>query len=134
MSMQICVLSEAELDSISDWQRAIDVEGLILHLSGDLSLKEVSGYLPANLRDERTGFECYHVDAREMIETYDNVQFGRAWKYALVLVWGGNLTEMRAAWMAGAAYARATSGIVFDPQASRLFTPSEALEQFEQWQ
>ncbi len=128
MSMEICVLSDTKLNSISEWQQAIDVEGFALQLSRDGQFTELNGFLPSILRDKQTGFECYHVSPRELFDTYDNIQFGREWKYALELVWGGNFTEMQAACMAATAYARATSGIVFDPQASQLLTASQAFE------
>ncbi|HEY1980930.1 MAG TPA: hypothetical protein VGH13_12670 [Xanthobacteraceae bacterium] len=128
MSMEICILSDTQLSSISEWQRAIDAEGFALRLSHDEPFTEINGFLPSILRDKKTGFECYHVDPRELVDTYDNVQFGREWKYALELVWGGDFIEMQAACMAATAYARATSGIVFDPQASRLLTPSQGVK------
>lgn len=128
MSMEICVLSDTKLNSISEWQRAIDLEGFLLRLSQDIAFSELNGFLPSTLRDQDTGFEFFHVDPRELIETYDNVQFGREWTYAIELLWGGDFTEMQAACMAATAYARATSGIVFDPQASQLLTASQAFE------
>jgi hypothetical protein len=128
MSMEICVLSDTQLNSIFEWQQAIDVEGFALRLSYDQPFAELNGFLPSILRDKKTGFECYHVDPRELVATYDNIQFGRDWKYALELVWGGDFTEMQAASIAAAAYAGATSGIVFDPQASELLTASQAFE------
>jgi hypothetical protein len=128
MSMEICVFSDTSLGSIADWQKAVDAEGFALRLSKEGSLAELNGFLPATLHDQRTGVECYQVDPREMTDTYDNIQFGREWKHALVLVWGGDFAEMQVAWMAATAYARATSGIVFDPQASQLLTASQAFE------
>ena|SRR5579884_1345191 len=128
MSMELCVLSDMRLASMAEWQRAIDAEKGSLQLSAEGAVGEVNGFLPANLQGKQTGFECYHVDPHEITETYDNLQFGRAWKYGLVLVWGGDFAEMKAAWMAASAYARATSGVVFDPQASQLLTASEAFE------
>jgi hypothetical protein len=128
MSMEICILSDIRLTSISEWQQAVDLEGFPLRLCDEKPFAELRGFLPSILRDRQTGFECYHVDARELIETYDNIQFGREWKYAIELVWGGDFAEMQAACMAATAYARATSGIVFDPQASRLLTASQAVE------
>lgn len=128
MSMEICVLSDTRLNSVSEWQRAIDAEGFALRLSDGQSFAELRGFLSSYLHNEKTAFECHHVPAKEMIDTYDNIEFDHEWKYALVLVWGGNYTEMKAAWMAATAYARATSGIVFDPQASQLFSASEALD------
>jgi hypothetical protein len=128
MSMEICVLSDAQLNSMSEWQHVIDAEGFLLRLSSRRPFPELAGFLPSHLRDERTGFECHHVPAKEMIETYADIDFKHKWKYALVFVWGGNNRAMKAAWMAATAYARATAGIVFDPQAGQLFSAAEALE------
>jgi hypothetical protein len=128
MSLELCVFSDTSLASMSDWQKAVDAEGFALRLSADEPFAAVNGFLPASLRGKETGFECHHVDPREMIDTYEDIQFGRDWKHALVLVWGGDFAEMQAAWMAATAYARATSGIVFDPEAGELLTPSQALE------
>jgi hypothetical protein len=130
--MEITVLSDQRLSSIMERQRAIDAEGFPLRLSADERLTSVNEFLPATIGDEKIGFECYHVDAKEMIETDDEIEFGRQWKHALVLVWGGDFTEMQATWIAAAAYARVTSGIVFDPQASKLFDASQALEVVQQ--
>ena len=41
MSMQICVLSDTQLNSISEWQRAIDAQGFPLRLSNDELLAQV---------------------------------------------------------------------------------------------
>ena len=128
MSMEICVLSHAQLSSISEWQNAIDTEGFPLRLSDNRNFVDVKGFLPAVLKEQKTGFECYHADSRELFETYDNIQFDREWKYVLAFVWGGNFTEMQAAWMAATAYARATAGVVFDEEACRILTASEAFE------
>ena len=48
MSMQICVFADRLLDSISEWQRAIDAESFPLWLSNDVPLSEVDGVLPAD--------------------------------------------------------------------------------------
>ena len=128
MSMEICIFSDTSLESISEWQRAIDAESFALRLSDGKLLTEIAGFLPSYLQDQKTGFECHRVEPHEMFETYPDVQFGHEWKYAVVFVWGGNFKEMQAAWMAATAYARATSGVVFDPQASQILTASQALE------
>ena len=128
MSMEICVFSDLRPDSLSNWQKALDAEGFALRLSGDQPIAGISGFLSASLQGKQTGVECYYVDPRVMIDTYVDIHFGREWKYGLVFVWGGDFAEMQTAWMAAIAYARATSGIIFDPQASRLLTASQALE------
>lgn len=121
MTMQIYVLSDVRLKSISEWQNAIGREGFPLLLDDEdpRELSEITCFVSAILEQKRTGFECYH--------SY-GVRFDRDWKYVLELVWGGDFTEMQAATMAATAYARATSGIVFDPQAGQFLTASKAFE------
>ena len=113
---------------ISNWQRAISCEGFPLLLEGDGDLASISGFLPASLEQKQTGFECYHIKPQELVDNCHGVQFDREWKYVLELVWGGDFTEMQAATMAATAYARATGGVVFDPQAGQFLTASEAFE------
>jgi len=57
-----------------------------------------------------------------------NVDFGHAWKHVLALRWRGDFNELRAAWVAGSAYARATDGIVFDDQEGKIRNSAEAVE------
>jgi hypothetical protein len=127
--MELWVLSDAQLDSIADWQAAINAEGYPLDLSKDVSFQNLSGFLPCQLREERTGFECYHNDAIALMHQNANVNFGHVWKYALGLRWlGSKHTEAVAAWMAGTAYARATDGIVVNDQDSLLRTAAQSAE------
>ena len=113
------------------WQDAIDSEGFALKLSQDVEFDEVRGFLPALLADIQSGFECYHDDSRELMETYadtPNLEFGRLWKHALSFRWGSLPHEGIAAFMAATAYARATGGVVFDPQDGNIMTPTESRE------
>jgi hypothetical protein len=128
MSMEMCVLSEVQLKSIAEWQQAIELEGFPLRLSFEEPFSSLNGFLPAVLRNKRTGFECYHVRPKELIETYSEVQFDRKWTQVLAFVWGGDFAEMQAAWMAAASYAKATGGVVFDEQAGQILTAADALE------
>jgi hypothetical protein len=54
------------------------------------------------------------------------VHFGRDWKYVLAFRWIGDFNELEAAWMAAAAYATATIGIVFDDWEGKGRTAIEA--------
>ena len=128
MSMQICVLSDTQLNSISEWQRAIDAQGFPLRLSNDELLAQVRGFLPAYLAEKRTGFECHHLKPSDVMSTYPGINFGHAWKYAIAFLWIGDFNEMQAAWMAATAYACATAGVVFDEQGGALLEPLQALQ------
>jgi hypothetical protein len=129
MSIEIHVLSDQRLPSIAMWQEAIESEdfALKLKLSRDTQFDEVSGFLPALLTDMESGFECYHDDARELMEAYANsVEFDHVWKHALSFQWGSIMRESVSAYMAATAYARATGGVVFDPQDAKIMTPAES--------
>jgi hypothetical protein len=126
--MEICVFSDAQLSSIVEWQNAINLEGFPLRLSSDKPLANHSGFLPVYLNDNLSGFECQFVQPSDIATTYPEIEFGRAWKYAMALNWIGSFKEMQAAWMAAAAYARATDGIVFDEEAGQLYDGERAAQ------
>ncbi len=129
MSMELWILSDRQLNSIAEWQAAIDAEGYPLQLSSDMVFEKLSGFFPMHLRGELTGFECHHDDAAEFMQTYADVDFGRSWKYALGFRWlGSKVNELRAAWMAGTGYAQAIGGVIVDDQELKLHTPEQARE------
>lgn len=128
MSMQVCVLSDTRLNSISEWQHAIDVAAFPLRLIYEGDFSKISGFLPVCLDTGKTGFECRHLDPRVIASTYARFDFGRDWKQALALTWIGDYQEMQAAWMAAAAYACATRGMVFDEAGSELLDATQAVQ------
>jgi hypothetical protein len=129
MSMELRLFSDRQLDTISEWQAAIDAEGFPLRLSERTAVPGIDGFLPSYLQGRLTGFECNRWDVSDIAAEYPNVRFNRKWKYALAFRWpGSKRDEMRAAWMAATAYARATGGVVFDEIDGKVRNPEEALE------
>lgn len=129
MSMEIWVFSDRQLNSIGEWQAAIEAEKYPLRLSDVQPFEQLSGFLPVTLDSQPTGFECYHDNAGKLIRNNSDLDFGHAWKYVLGFRWlGSNEKETLAAWMAGTAYARATDGLIFNDQDGRFRTASESLE------
>ncbi len=122
MAMQICVLSDERINSIAQWQNAIEAEGFPLRLS-DADPKR---NLVANLRDEETSIEYDVHDFNELKDAYKHVNFGRNWKYAIAFTWSFDFVEEIATWMAATAYARATNGVIFDEQEGKSFSPEES--------
>src|ERR1700752_4442813 len=90
------------------------------------ALQEMRGFLPTQLKGVRTGFECYHDNAFEVMKRYRDVNFGDQWQRALAIRIVGDFNELVAAWMAAVAYARASDGIVFDPQEGKVFSLQQA--------
>jgi hypothetical protein len=132
MSIEIYVLSDTQLNSIAEWQDAIDAEEFPLHLANDVPLDGRGGSLVAHLRDGATCIEYRVEDFDRLKECYKKINFGRDWKYLLAIPWIHGFDGLTAAWMAATAYARATSGVVFDPQESKLFDPAEACKVIEE--
>lgn len=128
MSMEIHVLSDKRLPSIAAWQQAIDAEGFDLKLNPEVEFDKASGFLPALLRGKQSGFESYHDDPRELMESYADVPYFKscpAWKHALSFRWGSLAHEGVSVFMAAAAYAKATDGVVYEPEESKALTLDE---------
>jgi hypothetical protein len=128
MAMEIYVLSNIRLTSISAWQQTIDLDRFDLQLSTETPFESLAGFLQARSGGKKTGFECDHWTVDDVMETYPNIDFGHPWSFALAFRWIGDLTEMHAAWTAAAAYAHAAGGIVFDPQEGKVLTAGEAVD------
>jgi hypothetical protein len=128
MSMELHVFSDCQLDTIAEWQRAIEIEKYPLRLTADVQLAAVQGLLPAMLDDKQSGFECYRDDAAKTMEFLGNEHFHRRWAFALGFRWGGDFSQLDAAWMAATAYAGATDGIIFDHEEGRVFSAQQGRE------
>lgn len=129
MSMEIYILSDRQLASVEAWQKAIDAEGVGLALLDDGPIDRLRGHLPARWKERPAGFECYHDDPDELIADYPDIDFGHRWSCALALRWGADLMACQGANMAACAYARATDGVVFDPEAGVVMSAAEAAVQ-----
>ncbi|MBM3527922.1 MAG: hypothetical protein FJX62_07505 [Alphaproteobacteria bacterium] len=128
MSLELFVLSDRKLSSIEEWRRAIDAAGFALTLDTERSIENLEGHLPARWNGEPAGFECDHWDAREVMRENGDIDFGRGWAHALAFRWGADLKACVGAYMAAAAYAAATGGVVFDGEEGKVKTPKESLE------
>jgi hypothetical protein len=126
--MELHVMSDTRLESTDAWQRAIDAEGFPLRLSPDVKFRMARGFFPALLRGKLTGFECFHDNAHKTQQFLGWSQFDHPWKFALGFRWIAREAEQLAAWMAGTAYARATGGVVFDPEQGKVLSPGEATD------
>jgi hypothetical protein len=127
--MELWVLSDRQLNSIAEWQAAIDAEGYPLRISAETAFETQDGFLPSYLRGELTGFECYHDDAGEFMRGNPNADFGHEWKCLLGFRWlGSKELESKAAWMAGTAYARATGGVIYNDLDTERRTADQSRE------
>jgi hypothetical protein len=137
MSMSLWILSNKQLNSIEEWQVAIDAEGYPLRLSAGMIFERLSGFFPMYLRGELTGFEFYHddlaelrqLDIAELKRANSHIDLDHDWKFMISFSWlGSKEDELLAAWMAATAYAHATDGIIFDGEGFRFVTSRQARE------
>ncbi len=126
MSAEIYVFSDRRLASIAEWQAAIDAEGFALRVSAEIPFNALGGFLPMQLEGREAGCKCDHFDAGEIMDHDPDFDYGRRWLHVLAFRWSGDVDACLSAYMAGAAYARATEGCVLDCEEGRLLTPREA--------
>jgi hypothetical protein len=144
MAMEFFVLSDRRLASIAEWQQAITAEGFQLLLSTETPFEALNGFLPAHLGEkpvasnvvlpaqvgeQRAGFECAHCDPLDLIGRHPEVDFGRRRSHVLRFRWKGHsIPQTIAACMASAAYARATDGIIFDGGEGQIIGSQQVVE------
>jgi|SRR5580693_1360315 hypothetical protein len=128
MAMELFVLSDTQLNSMDEWQAAIDRERFPLRLNNKTPISALKGFLPASLRGNATGFECGHSPVEVFVRGRPRASFDRAWRYVLTFRWGGDFRELESAWMAATAYAKATGGVIFDDEEGKTHTVAEACE------
>jgi hypothetical protein len=128
MAMELYVFSDQRLHSIRAWQRAIDVEGFPLQLFDRIPFAAQQGALPVKFRDQSTAFECDHWNAGEYMAEFPDRDYGRRWQCALAFRWGADPYAGAAAYLAGAAYAQATVGVLLDCEEGKIISAARAAE------
>ena len=128
MPMELYVLSDVRSVSFEAWQEAIYAGGFPLRLSLDGSCEVLSGAVRGLLRDRKTVFQCEPRDIRDVIADCPEAGFGQRWAHALAFRWGCNVHDGVAAYIAGAAYAGAAGGVVFDCVEGKVISPERAGE------
>lgn len=131
MSMEIYVLSDRQIASISAWQKSIIANGFSLFLDDSRSFSQLQGHLPAQWQGAPAGFECDHWPPDDILDTYSEIDFGHRWKYCLAFRWGADLRSCLGGHMAAVAYAAATDGIVFISDTGKILTPAQAKAEAE---
>lgn len=129
MLADIYVLSDRQLTSMSEWQRAINAECFPLLLDANRPFAKLRGFLPATFDREKAGFECDHWSADILIAELSDVDFGHRWEHALAFRFSGDFRDGVSAFAAAAAYAKATDGVLFDGESGEVMPPSQALRE-----
>lgn len=126
MSMSLYILSDGKLSSMGAWQQAIDTEGFPIRLPLRLPMSQAIGVLAIKYRDQGTAFEYRPRAAGDVMTEMKHIDFGRRWKFAFELIWGGDVNAGISAFAAAAAYARATGGVVLDCEQGKIISAQQA--------
>jgi hypothetical protein len=121
-------LKRESLPSTAAWQGAVDRLGIDVQLDASIEVASHSGYWPARLGGQPSGFEI-------LVGPIPDV-FGRAAppglderNIAVDFVTGSDMRELQCSMFAAAALGIETDGLIFDDDSEGLMQPSELLEQ-----
>jgi hypothetical protein len=118
MSLSAYVLSPRALETVGEWQAAIDALGFKLTFEGesDERIETLAGHLPVVWEGHEAGFECYPGDGdavEDFLEDTEEARSGGPWTQILEISYVGTATIAGVA-IAGAVYAHATGGIFWE--------------------
>jgi hypothetical protein len=115
MAMELFVFSDRQLGPIAQWNAALSELEFEVVLEESGSIADLKGSWPTKLRGRDVWIEYSNWDAAEFFEDMkEYVKKERDWKYLLVFRWGSDIYAHPAVFMAAAAYAKATDGVVLD--------------------
>ncbi len=120
--------NHSKLPSLGQWAESVSREGFRLTFPESVNLTTHTGYLPAVLGDEESGFEFFVSDLDEPDELLpEEVRSLVPAANALANFCCHGMDECLAATVAAAVLAQLTGGVVFDPQGSGCFQGQEAI-------
>lgn len=115
MAMELFVFSDRQLETISEWNMTLREMGFEVVIEESRQVPELGGSQPTKLRGRDVWIEYDHFDPVEFFEGLkEYVRKERDWRYLLAFRWGSDIYAHPAVFMAAAAYAKATDGVVLD--------------------
>lgn len=135
MSMELHVFMEdSRVPNRESWQQAIEAAGFPAVLYESLDLRKDTGFSPTTYNGQLSGFELSLDPATSLLEIYSHIagQVGCRDK-CVTFRWAGDLVEAAAALSCGAALARLTDGIFYDPDADCVFTDDTVLDGVQEY-
>jgi hypothetical protein len=121
-------LRERDLPSTAQWQAALDQMGVDLQLDSTVEPGDHSGYWPARLAGEESGFEFFRGSLEDEFgaEPPEGLN-GR--DHVVSLLTHSDVQELRCAMYALAALALASDGLCFDEETGGVRDASAVLEE-----
>lgn len=126
MSVDLIVyLRRSEMPSPFAWQHAIQAAGFPVELDPDFDLDHSKGFRPCKLRGLISGFEYYGEPLSEADRVA--VDAPATSDFSVTLVTHSDLKEFACSVAAAAALARASNGVLLDPQSGDSFASDDAI-------
>lgn len=125
MSVEIYIFSNKSLNSTDIIQYWIDQSGFDLAISTKRDWAVATGHVSALWKGREAGFECDPARIADLEETY-SLDFRGPWAQVLSFRFS-TLTGCAGALIAGAVYASATDGVLFETEDLKFFKASEAI-------
>ncbi len=126
MSFDLTVyLRRAAMPSPSAWQQAIAATGLPVELDTDFDPDTFTGFLPCKLRGVDAGFEYFSGSLTPEEAAEMGAPSGSDFSVSLVV--HSDPRELACAAVAAGALARASGGLLVDPQSGESYPPADAL-------
>ncbi len=122
MSVDVFVfLPSGALPAVEHWQGQLDSLGVDLRLSTDVTVEDHSGYWPAILEGQASGFEFF---SGAVLQTFGRQPPLGAEGCELVanFVLHGDLGELKSAMLAATALAQTTGGVIIDGESHDVVT------------
>ena len=131
MSLSAYVLSTRALETIGEWQAAIDAHGFKLTLGGEAEerIEALFGHLPVVWQGHEAGFECLpggEDAAEDFVDDEEEARLGGPWTQILEISYVG-LANIAGVAIAGAVYAHATGGIFWEGEEGVRIDAGEAV-------
>lgn len=127
MSYDLTVrLSRQNMPTPSAWCAAIIAAGFPVELSSDFDVETASGFRPAPVRGELSGFEYY---ARQIsADEAKRAGLDASVNFSVTFSIGSRPLELVSALAAASVLASVSGGTLIDPQEGKSYSASEAVE------
>jgi hypothetical protein len=118
-------LSRRNMPTPSAWRAAIIAAGFPVELDSEFDVETSSGFRPAPVRGQMSGFEYYASPMAA--ELAQKLRLDASINFMVVFAIGSRPLEIVSALSAASVLASVSGGVLVDPQEGKSFSASEAI-------
>jgi len=121
----IVYLSRKDMPTPLAWREAIVAAGFPVELYPDFDVETSSGFIPAPVRGQMSGFEYYATPVAA--EAAKKLKLDMSINFKVMFAISSRPLELASALSAASVLASISGGVVVDPQEGKFFSASEAI-------